>query len=537
MTAFCQRAVFALMTLALSVLLSHGTAYAAITIPLTVNLSENVTVTGTPRIAVDVGGTTRYADYTGGSGSSTLTFTLSPQAGDVDLDGITVTSPIQLNSGTIKDAAGNDATLTFTPPNTSGIKIDYPSLSLDFIADADGRYTLNGTVYNDLTSFLSAAGGAFSRASTATYFDISGVMQTASSGTPRFDYDPVTHATKGLLIEESRTNYNKSSSILPTHLNNTPTITSNVGTDPMGGTTADQIDAGANNYGVWGDNTVTPLSASTQYTISAFVKRISGGNRIVFGVPNQFTGNAGDWVTTFDFSTNSFSGTNANLSNTTYKDIGNGWIRISFTATTAATSTGGGPVLYAAGSAIIFQVWGIQTEAGVTTTSYIPTSGATVTRNSDSISMPTGSWYNSSTGTALASVSLPNLGGVKYPGLYAFDDGTANNSIYADIADVTSDQLSSLIVAGGTFSFSGTGTTVLAGNTYKFASYYNGAIGARCASNGTLHGLDSSITLPTVTTLRLGRQRGASDPLNGWISAFKYYPLQVADTQLQLLSQ
>jgi hypothetical protein len=46
----------------------------------------------------------------------------------------------------------------------------------------------------------------FSRASTATYFDSSGTMQTATTNAPRFDYDPVTHALRGLLIEEQRTN-------------------------------------------------------------------------------------------------------------------------------------------------------------------------------------------------------------------------------------------------------------------------------------------------------------------------------------------
>lgn len=182
-------------------------AYAALNIPLTVNMSEAVNVTGTPRIAVDVGGTTRYATYTSGTGTNALTFTLSPQAGDVDLDGVTVSSPIDLNGGTIKDTKGNAlASLAFTPPNTANVKVNYPSLGMDFIYDADGRYSINGTVYNDLTSFLSAAGGSFTRASVGTYFDSSGTMQTATSGTPRFDYDPTTHVAKGILIEESRKN-------------------------------------------------------------------------------------------------------------------------------------------------------------------------------------------------------------------------------------------------------------------------------------------------------------------------------------------
>jgi hypothetical protein len=46
----------------------------------------------------------------------------------------------------------------------------------------------------------------FSRASTASYFDATGALTQAASGTPRFDYDPTTHVLKGLLLEEARTN-------------------------------------------------------------------------------------------------------------------------------------------------------------------------------------------------------------------------------------------------------------------------------------------------------------------------------------------
>ena len=47
---------------------------------------------------------------------------------------------------------------------------------------------------------------AFSRASTGTYFDVTGTMQNAAVNAPRWDYDPATHALRGLLIEEARTN-------------------------------------------------------------------------------------------------------------------------------------------------------------------------------------------------------------------------------------------------------------------------------------------------------------------------------------------
>ncbi|OIN87265.1 MAG: hypothetical protein AUJ12_02560 [Alphaproteobacteria bacterium CG1_02_46_17] len=220
--AFCTVIIY-------MILASATPSWAATSLPFIVNMSEAVNVDttgGAPRIALNVGGVTRYASYSAGTGTSSLTFTYDAVAGDVDLDGVTLSSPLDLNGGTITDLNGNPETdLTFTIPNTSGVKIDYPSLSMDFVADADGRYTLNGTAYNDLTSFLGAVGGTFTRNSVATYFDSTGTLQTASNNIPRFDYDPVTHAPKGILIEERRTNQAYYSTDPASWINNGVTIT------------------------------------------------------------------------------------------------------------------------------------------------------------------------------------------------------------------------------------------------------------------------------------------------------------------------
>ena len=88
------------------------------------NFSEAVTVTGTPRIALTVSGSTYYANYSAGSETSTLTFRYTVSAAtSSDWDGIDMASPIELNGGTIKDAAGNDSALTFTAPNTSAVLV------------------------------------------------------------------------------------------------------------------------------------------------------------------------------------------------------------------------------------------------------------------------------------------------------------------------------------------------------------------------------------------------------------------------------
>jgi len=83
------------------------------TIPITVKFSEAVNVTGTPQLTLETGNTDRTVDYVSGSGSDTLTFNYTVQSGDTSTDlAYKSTAALSLNSGTIKDAAGNIATLT-----------------------------------------------------------------------------------------------------------------------------------------------------------------------------------------------------------------------------------------------------------------------------------------------------------------------------------------------------------------------------------------------------------------------------------------
>ena len=96
----------------------------AATLVFTATASEPVIVTGTPRIAIDVGGATRFATYASGSGTAALTFSYAVQAGDFDANGITIAAPLDLNGGSITDIAGNPASsLTFTVPDTSALKV------------------------------------------------------------------------------------------------------------------------------------------------------------------------------------------------------------------------------------------------------------------------------------------------------------------------------------------------------------------------------------------------------------------------------
>jgi len=90
-------------------------------ISLQVSFSENVTVTGTPQLTLETGAVDRSVNYASGSGSSTLVFNYTVQAGDAsnDLDYLS-SNALSLNGGTIVDAAGNSSVLTLAAPGTAG---------------------------------------------------------------------------------------------------------------------------------------------------------------------------------------------------------------------------------------------------------------------------------------------------------------------------------------------------------------------------------------------------------------------------------
>ena len=90
-------------------------------IEITVDFSQTVTVTGTPQLTLETGATDRVIDYVSGSGSRTLTFRYTVQAGDVsnDLD-YTGTTALALNGGSIQNAGGTNAALTLPAPGSAG---------------------------------------------------------------------------------------------------------------------------------------------------------------------------------------------------------------------------------------------------------------------------------------------------------------------------------------------------------------------------------------------------------------------------------
>lgn len=520
-------------------------AFAATSLPFTINMSEAVNVTGTPRVALDVGGVTRYATYISGTGTSALTFTYDAVAGDVDLDGITVSSPIDLNGGSIKDLSGNDISpLTFTVPNTANLKVNYPSLGMDFIYDADGRYTLNSTVYNDLPSFLSATGGTFSRGSVGTYFDSAGTLQTAASGVPRFDYDPTTHAAKGILFEESRTNYVPnaeevgfaagSPGTAPANwivsANNTNGLTRTiVGTGTLNGIKYVDIRWSGTSTGTGSlqmDPQLSAVSVASNgqaWTASAYLQIIAGS------IPSPANFNI--TVIERNSAATYLSATSAII------PAAGGWKKYSVSrtfneATVAYSHIGLRIDGLIVGSVIdvTVRIGAPQLELGAYATSYIPTTTAAVTRAADLLYLPVGSWYNATESTLfsdsflLQSLAGPFIAtlyesgsdyfGIRYNGTNYFSP-RRNDGVGADLS------------LGGTF----------AANASSKIALYNGTAGVSASRDGGAIANNSTVISPNVNTLQVGGLNMGGGISTVSVKKIKYYPARVLNTQLQLLTQ
>lgn len=99
----------------------EGTYILGKTIYVTATYNEVVYVTGKPRILLETGTTDQYATYYSGSGQKKLSFKYVVQAGDYTLKLNYIAGNIDTTGATIKDKAGNDATLLLPAPSANGI--------------------------------------------------------------------------------------------------------------------------------------------------------------------------------------------------------------------------------------------------------------------------------------------------------------------------------------------------------------------------------------------------------------------------------
>jgi hypothetical protein len=178
----------------------------------------------------------------------------------------------------------------------------------------------------------------FTRSSVATVTDSLGVIRTVASDVPRFDHDPVTGESLGLLMEESRTNLITYSD----RFDNAAWIKTNVSVipnsmlSPNGMFTASKVVESTVN-GSHAINLINglPITSGTQYVYGFYAK--AGERNII-----AFSMDGGAWGGTsqkaaFNLTTG-VSTLNLGATNSGMKLLGNGWYSC-WLVTAAATSS------------------------------------------------------------------------------------------------------------------------------------------------------------------------------------------------------
>ena len=338
---------------------------------------------------------------------------------------------------------------------------------------------------------------------------------------PRFDYDPVTLAPKGLLIEEQRTNLltwsDDFSNVVWNKLAST-TVTANTVTSPDGTSNADTIELAGAAQGIYQTTTVT---ANTVYTASVYVKL---GTMLVSEYKIAiYNATAGAMIAVEITPT-------AVVSSST-------WTRIDYTFTTpvGCLSVRFYPVRITATVNATVYLYGAQLEAGTFPTSYIPTTSASVTRAADNASMVGtnfSSWYNQSEGTIYSQWMLG--GDSTSNNVYNINDGTGNNLIRARYNSAGSASDNAVIVGGGVQATLSASNQVALYSSYKNAMAYKQDDFAR-SSSGLLI-TDTLGNIPTVTQINIGCGASGTEQLNGHIQSIKYYPRRLANGDLQAIT-
>jgi hypothetical protein len=386
----------------------------------------------------------------------------------------------------------------------------------------------------------------FTRASTATYFDKDGVLQSAASGEARFDYNPSTLAPRGLLLEEQRVNSIRNNTMQGAVAGTPGTLPTNWATQNVGnvartevvgigtengiayidvrytGTTSSTATGGI----VTENGTFISASSGQTWASSLFVRLIAGSLSGITSINNNILERAADGTLLAQTNT-PFVPTSAALNTQ----------RISTTRTLTNASTAfvqqRVAIIPQSGVAIdiTLRIGLPQLEQGATVTSVIPTTTIALTRNADVDDM-TGSnfssWYNASEGTLFVEYSAPAVG---VRTIFSLNDNSANEAITLR-TDGTNPLFT--VTDGGSDVANIDAGTVASNVVYKFAGAY-AANDFAASINGGAAVTDTSGALPTLDRATIGSLAG-SNYLNGHIRRISFYPRRLSNEQLQALT-
>ncbi len=355
-----------------------------------------------------------------------------------------------------------------------------------------------------LTAATFAGLFAFSRASTGTFHGSNGFVQTAAIDAPRFGYDPITLAARGILIEPQRTNLFLQSGVLSnaSWTKTGATATAAAGTSPENANTATKLaeDTSTGNHQA---SQAVALTAAQVYSVTFYAKAAERSRVAINATGTAFTGGTGgsgdNKSVVFDLAAGTVAVTDAGVVGYIEPVLPAGWYRCQ--ATYTASSVAGSAtfnirnalvdnsVSYAGTTGSGVLLWGAQAEnTGGTASSYIPTTTTTVTRSADLCEIAGSnftSFFNAAEGTLLVE-AVPTAAGFRanqYLAAIANNAGTTGTRLLLlggtgantvrSIVDNGVDVTAPAQIAGASFSVAVSyrvGLTLIAIDGYAFLS-------------------------------------------------------------------
>lgn len=403
------------------------------------------------------------------------------------------------------------------------------TLDLNFVQDTY-RSGANNTTFAGLITFT--------RSTTAGRFNAAGLFEMVSINQPRFDYDPLTLAPKGLLIEEARTNLLRFSAQFDnaTWIKFETTVSANATAAPDGTLTADKMVESTNTTSHTADQQINGTYIAGQvFCASCFLK---AGERSSIRMNLYYAvGSTGGRQIIFNLATKSITSKDPAIPTAGVEDVGNGWLRCWFIGvvdTPAETRllmrvqlAIGTTTTYAGDGTSGAYFWGADIQESASLLSHIPTTTVPVARSADVAAVNTLTpWFSPARGTLYAEATNVGPSATTIAQL-----GTISDRILTSVAPAGVAGTGGSTIVG---SVTQAGMQSAAGAPGQKVAYAYSADDFACATNGVLIGTDTSGSLPSVSSLLLGRN-GASTT-NCYIRQITYSPKRLSNERLQAMT-
>ena len=422
------------------------------------------------------------------------------------------------------------STASITPVGSSGwyrCSVTFPSSSgsaalvIAFTNNTDT--TTRGLSYAGATTSDVLVWGAqlSDSASLDSYVPVYGAAVTSAAYYgPRRDFDPVTLACKGLLVEEQRVNTIVGSANFSGGgtgwVLDGPSLTASATAGPDGSLSATSIVQGTGNNRTYQfDNS----SVTGSKVFSIYVKPNAGSSLSITAVGGM-SPNGPAVINATTGSVTGFTGASSVA-------VGNGWYRV-YLPVTVTVASGGGTYWVISGPASSVFIWGTQLEAGTFATSYIPTpTAATATRNADVASVSTQAFpYSATEGSIVVNASSPCIAAIA--NMITLDNGTTQERIRL-LTDVAS--VKTIVTQSNTTQANLSPGSATANTPFKFSVAYK-VNDFAAVVNGSAAATYPTGNVPVVNIARLGAD-SSGNYLNGHIRQITYLPRRISNTELQ----